>query len=160
MRERVFLSSSCLGPSHFFHVHFSSKRSLKYSFVTDVREKVQGPSNPELEAELTIAMSLLRQFLPILMAATKIMSTGECNYVLIIEPELPSALVNLWSLRKYIPHTVEDGPQVVWALWSIREAAVGGSLGRETVNSAWAPGNRRTSHFLQRDPKMINNINH
>ncbi len=48
MRDLVFLSSSCLGPSHFFQTQLSPKSSLKNSLVTVVGEKVQGPSNPEL----------------------------------------------------------------------------------------------------------------
>ena len=43
----VFLSSSCLGPFHFFHTHLSLNKSWKKSFVTVVGENVQGPSKPE-----------------------------------------------------------------------------------------------------------------
>lgn len=49
------------------------------------------------------------------MATTQVVRTGERNDISIVEPELLSALVNLWSLREYIPHAVEDSPQVVRA---------------------------------------------
>lgn len=47
MSDFVLTSSYCLGPAHFFHPHFSFRRSLKYSLLNEVGANCQGPSNPD-----------------------------------------------------------------------------------------------------------------
>jgi hypothetical protein len=87
-------------------------------------------------------------------AAAESMCSRESYNFLVIETgqeEINEQEIEVLYL--HIPHAVKNTSKVVRALSSIRETSIRCSMGSETVDTTWAPGNLGTSHFLYEKSK-------